>query len=435
MARPNGQNGQNRGQNGLSQSNARKEPTETTQQQRQRATGGGMSKSKEDQTIRVGAAFQAQVPKWGNNEDDDDDNGAYETSWEDETEKNNDFKMVDTSGTICLWYPPGERQFQTNHTKDSDDRIEQYISEATDCKYGLHLEQALGILLFHDYNVAKARQELKEYKPAETGIDAWDADDRTMFETAYRIHAKSFLKIQETLPNKKIADLVHYYYKWKKNKNGEHYYYNKWKKSKNGEKNEAAEQRSKTRRDRRNYPQSQCNMFDEDKEVPSPADIAQTLQALKGTPQWHLRHRREEDKKTEREITNGHQAIQKSKQMIACFQDEHALDFDEINTLVDLDELKEDKTTKDWKDAEEIYKFTIGLRHQGTNFEQIAAIIRTKTAQQLKDFYEADLKENKFEFASNLSSGKEQRGREVKGKKGQAKHKPSSLESATPTTM
>ena len=125
--------------------------------------------------------------------------------------------------------------------------------------------------------MAKARQELKEYKPAETGIDAWDADDRTMFETAYRIHAKSFLKIQETLPNKKIADLVHYYYKWKKNKNGEHYYYNKWKKSKNGEKNEAAEQRSKTRRDRRNYPQSQCNMFDEDKEVPSPADIAQTL--------------------------------------------------------------------------------------------------------------------------------------------------------------
>lgn len=44
--------------------------------------------------------------------------------------------------------------------------------------------------------MAKARQELKEWRPAETGIDAWDADDRTMFETAYRIHAKSFLKIQ-----------------------------------------------------------------------------------------------------------------------------------------------------------------------------------------------------------------------------------------------
>ena len=54
----------------------------------------------------------------------------------------------------------------------------------------------LGILLFHDYNVSKARQELTEYRPAETGIDAWDADDRTMFETAYRLHAKSFPKIQ-----------------------------------------------------------------------------------------------------------------------------------------------------------------------------------------------------------------------------------------------
>ena len=54
----------------------------------------------------------------------------------------------------------------------------------------------LGILLFHDYNVSRARGELQQYKPAETGIDAWDADDRTMFQTAYRLHAKSFSKIK-----------------------------------------------------------------------------------------------------------------------------------------------------------------------------------------------------------------------------------------------
>ena len=46
--------------------------------------------------------------------------------------------------------------------------------------------------------MSKARQELTEFRPAETGIDAWDADDRTMFETAYRLHAKSFSKIQGT---------------------------------------------------------------------------------------------------------------------------------------------------------------------------------------------------------------------------------------------
>merc|ERR1712147_119221 len=105
-------------------------------------------------------------------------------------------------------------------------------------------------------------------------------------------------------------------------------------------------------------------MFDEEKEVPSAADIARTLEKLHDTPQWHLRHRREEDKKTQKEITNGHQAIQKSKQMIACYQEEHQLDFEEINQLVDLEELKEDKTTNDWNDAEEIYKFTLGLRHR-----------------------------------------------------------------------
>ena len=99
-----------------------------------------MSKSKEDQTIRVGNAYQAQVPSWGNDGDNDDD----VTPWEEAGEERDDFKMVDNSGTLCLWYPPADRRYQTNHTKDSDDRIEQYISEATDCKYGLHLEQALG---------------------------------------------------------------------------------------------------------------------------------------------------------------------------------------------------------------------------------------------------------------------------------------------------
>ena len=50
--------------------------------------------------------------------------------------------------------------------------------------------------MYHDYNLHKAEKELTEFRPAETGIDSWDADDRIMFETAYRLHAKSFPKIQ-----------------------------------------------------------------------------------------------------------------------------------------------------------------------------------------------------------------------------------------------
>ena len=105
--------------------------------------------------------------------------------------------------------------------------------------------------MYHEYDLNLAKEDLAIYRPSETGIDSWDADDRIIFETAYRLHAKSFLKIQgivlicpwtvavlasihykdglkfsdkehcqETLPNKKIADLVAYYYRWKKTQNG-----------------------------------------------------------------------------------------------------------------------------------------------------------------------------------------------------------------------
>ena len=50
--------------------------------------------------------------------------------------------------------------------------------------------------MYHKYSISEATKDLKEYRPAETGIDSWDADDRIIFETAYRLHAKSFLKIR-----------------------------------------------------------------------------------------------------------------------------------------------------------------------------------------------------------------------------------------------
>ena len=56
-----------------------------------------------------------------------------------------DFQIIDTHGTVCFWYPPTARQWQTDGSKDmaSDDRIEKYISESVD-KFGLQPEQALG---------------------------------------------------------------------------------------------------------------------------------------------------------------------------------------------------------------------------------------------------------------------------------------------------
>ena len=50
--------------------------------------------------------------------------------------------------------------------------------------------------MYHGYDLNLAKEDLAIYRPSETGIDSWDADDRIIFETAYRLHAKSFLKIQ-----------------------------------------------------------------------------------------------------------------------------------------------------------------------------------------------------------------------------------------------
>ena len=50
--------------------------------------------------------------------------------------------------------------------------------------------------MYHEYDLNLAKEDLAIYRPSETGIDSWDADDRIIFETAYRLHAKSFLKIQ-----------------------------------------------------------------------------------------------------------------------------------------------------------------------------------------------------------------------------------------------
>merc|ERR1712025_1212479 len=40
-----------------------------------------------------------------------------------------------------------------------------------------------------------------------------------MFEQAFQYHGKSFHRIRQMLPDKSIADLVKYYYSWKKTRN------------------------------------------------------------------------------------------------------------------------------------------------------------------------------------------------------------------------
>ncbi len=44
----------------------------------------------------------------------------------------------------------------------------------------------------------------------------WSREDKILFEQAYMYHGKNFNKIRQVLPDKTQANLVNYYYMWKK---------------------------------------------------------------------------------------------------------------------------------------------------------------------------------------------------------------------------
>ena len=46
--------------------------------------------------------------------------------------------------------------------------------------------------------------------------DEWTVEDKVLFEQAFQFHGKSFHRIRQMLPDKSIAQLVKYYYGWKK---------------------------------------------------------------------------------------------------------------------------------------------------------------------------------------------------------------------------
>lgn len=96
-----------------------------------------------------------------------------------------------------------------------DARVEEYITLARE-KYGYTVEQALGMLFWHKNDLEKAAMDLANFTPLR---DQWTREDRILFEQAFHFHGKCFHRIRQMLPDKSIADLVRYYYTWKKSRN------------------------------------------------------------------------------------------------------------------------------------------------------------------------------------------------------------------------
>uniref|UniRef100_A0A336KZC2 CSON001364 protein n=1 Tax=Culicoides sonorensis TaxID=179676 RepID=A0A336KZC2_CULSO len=94
----------------------------------------------------------------------------------------------------------------------TDHQIDEYVRSAQE-KYGYNMEQALGMLYWHGYDIKSALEDLCNFMPYP---NEWTQEDEVLFEQAFQFHGKSFNRIRQMLPDKSVGSLVKYYYSWKK---------------------------------------------------------------------------------------------------------------------------------------------------------------------------------------------------------------------------
>lgn len=93
-----------------------------------------------------------------------------------------------------------------------ENQIDEYVRTAQE-KYGYNMEQALGMLYWHSYDLKSAMEDLCNFMPYP---NEWSQEDEVLFEQAFQFHGKSFNRIRQMLPDKSVGSLVKYYYSWKK---------------------------------------------------------------------------------------------------------------------------------------------------------------------------------------------------------------------------
>jgi hypothetical protein len=104
---------------------------------------------------------------------------------------------------ILFWKP-------TDSINDHD--LMEYIDYARR-KHRMNEEQALAILQICKYKISISEMLMEEYTPE---MDEWTVEEKFLFEQAYKFYGKTFSRIRQMLPEKSIAELVRYYYSWKK---------------------------------------------------------------------------------------------------------------------------------------------------------------------------------------------------------------------------
>lgn len=104
---------------------------------------------------------------------------------------------------ILFWKPT---------TSLTEEELLEYIDYARQ-KHRMNEEQALAILQICKYQISTSKLLMEQYTPE---VDEWTVEEKFLFEQAYKFYGKAFSRIRQMLPEKSVAELVRYYYSWKK---------------------------------------------------------------------------------------------------------------------------------------------------------------------------------------------------------------------------
>lgn len=96
-----------------------------------------------------------------------------------------------------------------------ESKVDLYLKELSKQNY-FNIENALAILYETNYDTEKAIELLKI---SDFNSNEWTKEDRLLFEQGLWYYGKNFHRINQLLPHKTHANLVSYYYKWKKTRN------------------------------------------------------------------------------------------------------------------------------------------------------------------------------------------------------------------------
>jgi len=309
-----------------------------------------------DGEIRVGREYQAVPPPFIPN-----------------SERNEE---LGEDKALLVWAP---------QDSGDDSVLDQFVKTAKG-KYGYNIEQALGMLFWHNYDVKQALEDLANYTPF-TGN--WYMEDMVMFEQAFQYHGKSFQRIRQMLPDKSIADLVKYYYSWKKTR------------TRTSLMDKKAQQVVKVREeglygeecDPEDSAQNGKNIFEGELEEKKEENDARNGAASRSRPKGLKIDMKDittiatgggDDMmiKLEEEIINCKRQVQNNKQLISALHRKTK----EVDATGLRLEKPEDAVSARWTD-QELQLGVHGVRICGKDFHAIADIIGTKTVQHVETFY------------------------------------------------